>query len=209
MTDLRQRVPVGGLSDVGGDVICLDDDGVIDEGGDVGVVGVGGSAGGYYYYDDGSEGTSESETSSDDDEECGGCGDGDGCRGCWEDDECYFEMVGCLTGGGRGRGSCGFGFECEVGTAAMRGRKGRKGKCKECEKKRKCKACEKRKKKKKGKGFWSTLYPVKKLGEWGGDVVGVSRYPGEVSILFSVPFAPLFDGHLAFWASVRRRGSRF
>lgn len=43
------------------------------------------------------------------------------------------------------------------------GKRGKK--CKECEKRKKCKACEKRRKKK-GKGFWSKLYPVKKLGEW-------------------------------------------
>ncbi|KAK1477855.1 hypothetical protein CABS01_03157 [Colletotrichum abscissum] len=196
MTDLRQRVPVGGLSDVGGEVICLDDEGVIEEGVDVGLLGEGGgSSRGYYYYDDGSEDTSESETTSDEegDDVCGGRG---GCGGCWEEDECCFEMVGCCAGGyglqaGGGRGGCGIGFGCEVGGRMTPrdcgGERGRK--CKECETGKKCKTCEKRrKKKKKGKGFWSKLYPVKKLGEWGGDVVGVSRCPGEVGIPFSVAF---------------------
>lgn len=178
-------------------MICLDDDGVIEEGVDVGVVGGdgGGSGGGYYYYDDGSEDTSESETTSEEEEEgCSGCG---GCGGCWEEDECCFEMVeccsggyGCQTRGGGMRESCGFGFGCDVGRGTTRsGCGGKRGKkCEEFEQRKKCKACEKRgKKKKKGKGFWSKLYPVKKLGEWGGDVVGVSRCPGEVSISIYLP----------------------
>ncbi|KAK1499777.1 hypothetical protein CTAM01_06971 [Colletotrichum tamarilloi] len=190
MADLRRRVPVGGLSDVGGEVICLDDEGVVEEGVDVGLVGGGGgSGGGYYYYDDESEDISESETTSDEEES--GCG---GCGGCWEEDECCFEMVeccsgryGCQTGGGRG--SCSIGFGCEIGgRMTPRDCGGKRGKkCKECEKRKKCKMCEKGKKKK-GKGFWSKLYPVRKLGEWGGDVVGVSRCPGEVSIPSSVVF---------------------
>ncbi|KAK1969966.1 hypothetical protein LY78DRAFT_744720 [Colletotrichum sublineola] len=97
--------------------------------------------------------------------------DGPTCGGdCCSDSgwsECCYETVECCVGGGIGRGRKLTYEKCSA--------KAKKEKtCKECEKKKICRKC-----KKKGPSLWSRCYPVKKRSDWGGNVVGVSRCPGE------------------------------
>ncbi|KAF6826067.1 hypothetical protein CMUS01_09588 [Colletotrichum musicola] len=111
-----------------------------------------GDGGGVYYYGDDGSSSSGSEydsESSSNSEE--GC---ESCRGWVE--ECCFESLECCAG-------C-----CDLGKGRGKGLKERKRK----EKKKK------KKEKEKGGGFWARCHPVKGR-DWGGDVVGITRCPGE------------------------------
>ncbi|KAK2064727.1 hypothetical protein LY76DRAFT_23521 [Colletotrichum caudatum] len=104
-------------------------------------------------------------------EDC--CSDSEWSECCYETLEC------CVGGGGRGRES----------RHDRRDVKAKKEKtCKECEKKQMCRKC-----RKKGPSFWSRCYPVKGRNDWGGNIVGVSRCPGEVccASVSHPPTAPL------------------
>lgn len=137
----------------------MDEDGVVyEEGG-----------GGGYCFGLDSSSDSDSESESDSDEgECSECGD---CCSDWES-ECCYETMECCAGVDGGGGGCSVGRGRGFGGCS--GRKDSKRK--------------KNKKKKKDKnGFWGRCYPVMKRGggEWGGDVVGFSRCPGEVCLATS------------------------
>ncbi|KAK2780528.1 hypothetical protein CKAH01_00472 [Colletotrichum kahawae] len=137
----------------------MDEDGVVYE--------EGGGGGGYRYdLDSSSDSESESETDLEEDGE-GGCSECGDCCSDWESECCYETMDCCAgVGGGGGGGGCSVGRGCGFGGCSGRkDLKRRKGK----------------KQKKKKKGFWGKCYPVMKRGggEWGGDVVGFSRCPGE------------------------------
>ncbi|KAK1978893.1 hypothetical protein LZ30DRAFT_598105 [Colletotrichum cereale] len=96
-------------------------------------------------------------------------------EGCYSDSRwiecCYYETAECCVGGETRRVR---GLTHEV--CGVR-RKKEKNRCKECEKKQKCRKC-----RKKGPSFWSRCCAVKGRNDWGGDVVGVSRCPGEMRL---------------------------
>ncbi|GJC97255.1 hypothetical protein CH63R_07442 [Colletotrichum higginsianum IMI 349063] len=133
------------------EVIPLDDDIVVL---DEGVVGGGNGSEGYYYIDYDTDGVWESDWSSD--------ADRSACEECC----CYSDIKGseCCNSGTKdccasGRKKCG----AKANNT--------KNKCKECEKMQKCRKC-----RKKGSSLWNR--PKERI-DWGGDVVGFSRRPGE------------------------------
>ncbi|KAK6224989.1 hypothetical protein QIS74_03316 [Colletotrichum tabaci] len=141
------------------EVISLDDDIVVL---DEGVVGGGNGGEGYYYIDYDTDGVWEPDWSSDADRSaCGEC-----C--CYSDikgSECCYDIAECCNSGTKdccasGRKKC-----CVKANKT-------KNKCKECEKMQKCRKC-----RKKGSSLWNR---PKERVDWGGDVVGFSRRPGEV-----------------------------
>ncbi|KAJ0164222.1 hypothetical protein CTA2_1498 [Colletotrichum tanaceti] len=137
------------------EVLSLDDDDIV-------VLDEGDSSGGYYYTDYDTDGVWKPDWNSDSGrsacEECCCCSDIEGSECCYKIAECY-----CAGGA---KDCCASGHK-KCGAKANRTKK----KCKECEKMQKCKKCRK-------KGF-PPRDRSKGRVDWGGDVVGFSRRPGE------------------------------
>lgn len=154
----------------------------------------------HYGHDTSSCSSSDSDTDSDSGSEASWCRDC--CCRCWSDweDECYYETMECCGGGSVG--VCGWSY----GRSSSRS-SGWIGKD-DAKRKNKKKKRKKTKKRDDGKGlsFWQKCYPVKKKGDWGGDVVGVSRCPGEVCAS-PCPLASFFFFGLAVVVSTWREYS--